>query len=116
MPLHSTETHTPYFTRRTGSQAVDLFIGHAAFSLQSQADQIERNVLPSQISRYVDHQIAVDACAELCEDQLCVMKDRKKLNYMNSPFAEEKVVFLHELIKENQISSFDALRDLFELS
>lgn len=77
MPLHSTETRTPHLTGSTGSQAVDLFIGHVAFSLQSQADQIERNVLPSQIPRYVDHQIAVDACAELREDQLCVIKDRK---------------------------------------
>lgn len=74
MPLQSTETRIPHFTSSTGSQAVDLFISHAAFSLQSQADQIERNVLPSQISRNVDHQIAVDACAELCEDQLCVKK------------------------------------------
>ena len=77
MPLQSTEIHTPHFTSSTGSQAVNLFIGHVVFSLQSQADQIERNVLPSQISRNVDHQIAVNACAELCEDQLCVKKDRK---------------------------------------
>ena len=93
MPLQSTEIHTPHFTSSTGSQAVNLFIGHVAFSLQSQADQVERNVLPSQISRNVDHQIAVNACAELCVNQLCVKKTENKAQLHELPFCRREGCF-----------------------
>lgn len=64
----NTKTQIPHFTSCTGGQAIDLFIGHVALSPQSQTNLIERDVLPSQISRYVDHQIAVDARTKLCVD------------------------------------------------
>lgn len=98
---------------RTGCQAIDLFVGHFAFSLQPQANQLEGNALPPQISRYVDHQVAVDACAQLREEKLEMTMAMN--THIDSSFAEQEIVLLDELIEENQVPRLHAHRDLFEL-